>query len=67
MKITYIDTFINDEQILGSDVSSVYKNLDTQRKLTNAIKKHLAKLSKLKNIHPRLKGNFTIKYSSIYR
>ena len=67
MKITYFDTFIGNEQLLGSDFTSIYRNLDTQRKIDNAMKKHILKLSTKTNIHPRLKGNYTIKYNSIYK
>ena len=68
MKITYIETFfIDGEQLLGSDGTSVCKELITQRKLDNAIQKHKKKISKLTEIHPRLKKGYTIKYNSIYK
>jgi len=67
MKTTFIETYANGVQLLGSDFSSVCRNIDTQRKLNNAINRHLVKLNSLKGIHPVLKGNFEIKYNSIYK
>lgn len=69
MKVTYIETWVNGVQKLGSDFTSVYRDLITQRKLDNAIKKHIKKLESLKSIHPDLlKGNNTqLKYTSTYQ
>ena len=67
MKITYIETHINGQQRLGSDFTSVCRNLDTPRKLNNAIQRHVKKLQTLTSIHPDLKSNYQIKYTSIYR
>lgn len=67
MKITYIETYVNGVQRLGSDFTSVRRELTTQRKLDNAIKAHVKKLDNLSAIYPDLKGNYQIKYNSIYR
>lgn len=66
MKTTYIETFVDNKKILGSDLTSICKNIDTQRKLKNAINKHLRKLKALENIHECIKGNFEIRYYSVY-
>lgn len=67
MKITYIETHVNGRQMLGSDFTSVCRNLDTPRKLNNAIQRHVKKLDNLKILHPELKGNYQVKYNSVYR
>lgn len=66
MKTTYIQTYVNNEQLLGSDMTSVYRDLTTQRKLDNAIKKHIKRLDGLKGVHPVLKGSYQIRYESVY-
>ena len=67
MKITFIQTFQNGAQLLGSDMTTVVHNCDTARKLGNAINRHIKRLQLLEDIHPNLKSNYTIKYFSEYK
>ncbi len=65
MKITTFETFREDgTKILGNDCVSEVKDMNTNRKLENAIARHFAKLKKLEDVHPELKGNIKVKYTS---
>lgn len=67
MKTTFIETYVDGIQKLGSDFTSVCHNLNTTKRLDNAIKKHIDRMNLLKIVHPELKGNYQIKYNSIYK
>lgn len=66
MKITYFETWQNGQQRLGTDFSNVFYNLDTERKLKNALKKHINRIEALRSIYKNL-NNYVVKYHSIYR
>ena len=58
MKTTIFQTFKDDKNL---NCESIFKNLTTQKKLDNALKKHIEK-TKLAGII----GNYDVKYESFY-
>lgn len=66
MKITVFETYHNNILQVGGDFTTTVRNCDTQRRLDNAIKKHFEKLNSQKDNYHFLKGNYKVKYNSIY-
>jgi hypothetical protein len=66
----YLETWIDGEQMLGSDGTVVFlDNKPSQAKLNNAIKNQVAKFINLsKDIYPRIKeaNNITLKLTRSY-
>jgi hypothetical protein len=59
----YIETYQNSTQLLGSDFTTVVRNVHTGengRKMLNAKIMHADKLRRLKNIHPSLSKGYHI-------
>jgi len=66
MKTTFFQTYQENNQLLGSDFTTIVTNCNTQRKLDNAIARHIKKINSLITIKPFLKGGFQVRYFSQY-
>jgi hypothetical protein len=67
MKTTFIETWQDGVQLLGSDMTSICKDITTKKKLDNAIKSHVERLKQHTSIHPNLSRNYQLKYHSVYK